>query len=411
MENLNKKDLDIQAAVLNLSCMQEQVLASYRRVRAKAALALVSPRAQQLMAQYGMELQTASTLLVPEGCQLAMQNGTAALQKGQTVSQPTVLVVNGTLTLHPDCQDALESYAAVQVNGELVYPMGMEGRRGRIQVNGSSDAAAHYARAIASYQQRLPGITVYNMVVPNHSEFGLPERIRNDMGCTSQRENLSDVFENYGEGSPVVPVDIYDALDYHKDQYLYFNTDTHWAPLGAYWAYTAFCQAAEEEAAPLSDFPVTSSIEDFTGYLYAVTGESCLGENPDRIDFYEPGFSYTIELSYDGAEFTELSGMYAPDESMGYSAILWGDNPLVRITNQDKASGGKLLLVKDSYGNAIAPFLAANYREVHVADFRSFPQDLPGYCQENGITDVLFFNNVMSANTYSQVETMDALFH
>lgn len=31
MENLNKKDLDIQAAVLNLSCMQEQVLASYRR--------------------------------------------------------------------------------------------------------------------------------------------------------------------------------------------------------------------------------------------------------------------------------------------------------------------------------------------------------------------------------------------
>ena len=131
------------------------------------------------------------------------------------------------------------------------------------------------------------------------------------MGCTSQRENLSDVFENYGEGSQVVPVDIYDALDYHKDQYLYFNTDTHWAPLGAYWAYTAFCQAAGQEAAPLSDFPVTSSIEDFTGYLYAVTGESCLGENPDRIDFYDPGFSYTIELSYDGAEFTELSGMYA----------------------------------------------------------------------------------------------------
>src|SRR5699024_8848849 len=117
----------------------------------------------------------------------------------------------------------------------------------------------------------------------------------------------------------------------HKDQYLYFNTDTHWAPLGAYWAYTAFCQAAGQEAASLSDFPVTSSIEGFTGYLYAVTGESCLGENPDRIDFYEPGFSYTIELSYDGVEFTELSGMYAPDESMGYSAILWGDNPLVRI--------------------------------------------------------------------------------
>ena len=274
---------------------------------------------------------------------------------------------------------------------------------------GSTDAAAAYAQAISGYQQQLPGTTVYNMVVPNHSEFGLPERIRNDMGCTSQRENLSDVFANYTEGSQVIPVDIYDALDYHKDQYLYFNTDTHWAPLGAYWAYTAFCEAANQTAAPLSDFTV-STVEDFTGYLYVATGESCLAENPDHIDLYEPGFDYTIELSYDGVSFTELSGMYAPDEGMGYSMVLWGDNPLVRVTNHDDASGRKLLLVKDSYGNAIAPFLAANYSEVHVADFRSFPGKLPAYCQENGITDVLFFNNVMSANTYSQIETMNGLF-
>ena len=274
---------------------------------------------------------------------------------------------------------------------------------------GSTDAAAAYAQAISGYQQQLPGTTVYNMVVPNHSEFGLPERIRNDMGCTSQRENLSDVFANYTEGSQVIPVDIYDALDYHKDQYLYFNTDTHWAPLGAYWAYTAFCEAANQTAAPLSDFTV-STVEDFTGYLYTATGESCLAENPDHIDLYEPGFDYTIELSYDGVSFTELSGMYAPDEGMGYSMVLWGDNPLVRVTNHDDASGRKLLLVKDSYGNAIAPFLAANYSEVHVADFRSFPGKLPAYCQENGITDVLFFNNVMSANTYSQIETMNGLF-
>lgn len=274
---------------------------------------------------------------------------------------------------------------------------------------GSTDAAAAYAQAISGYQQQLPGTTVYNMVVPNHSEFGLPERIRDDMGCTSQRENLSDVFANYTEGSQVIPVDIYDALDYHKDQYLYFNTDTHWAPLGAYWAYTAFCEAANQTAAPLSDFTV-STVEDFTGYLYVATGESCLAENPDHIDLYEPGYNYTIELSYDGVSFTELSGMYAPDEGMGYSMVLWGDNPLVRITNHDDASGRKLLLVKDSYGNAIAPFLAANYSEVHVADFRSFPGKLPAYCQENGITDVLFFNNVMSANTYSQIETMNGLF-
>ena len=82
----------------------------------------------------------------------------------------------------------------------------------------------------------------------------------------------------------------------------------------------------------------------------------------------------------------------------------------MRIVNEENHSGRKLALVKDSYGNAIAPFLASSFEEVHVIDFRSFPGNLPEYCRENGITDVLFLNNVMSANTYFQIESMNGLF-
>ena len=45
-----------------------------------------------------------------------------------------------------------------------------------------------------------------------------------------------------------------------------------------------------------------------------------------------------------------------------------------------------------------------------MIDFRSFPGNLPEYCRGNGITDVLFLNNVMSANTYFQIESMNGLF-
>ena len=45
----------------------------------------------------------------------------------------------------------------------------------------------------------------------------------------------------------------------------------------------------------------------------------------------------------------------------------------MRIVNEENHSGRKLALVKDSYGNAIAPFLASSFEEVHVIDFRSFP--------------------------------------
>lgn len=273
---------------------------------------------------------------------------------------------------------------------------------------GSTEAAQAYAQAISSYREHFSAdIRVYDMVVPNHSEFGLPERIRDDQGCTSQRENTSDVYNALSSG--VEAVDIYDALNLHNDEYLYFNTDTHWATLGAFYAYQVFCQESGAPVVPLEAMKKTT-VEGFTGYLAWATEESCLYGNPDSIDLYEPSCSYTAGVSYDGETFTTLDSINSTDESMGYSMIIYGDNPLFKIINHDGATGRKLALVKDSYGNALAPFLAASFDEVHVIDFRSFPRNLPAYCEENGITDVLFFNNVMSANTWSQIETMNSLF-
>lgn len=273
---------------------------------------------------------------------------------------------------------------------------------------GDTEAATAYAHAISSYRDQLPNSTVYNMVVPNHSEYGLPERLRSDMGCTSQRQNLTDVFSNYT--SDVKAVDIYDALNMHRNEYLYFNTDTHWAPLGAYYAYQKFCEVAGVQPAAL-DSMKKSTVEGFTGYLYSATEETVLSDYPDYIDVYEPVVPYTAALSYDGDSFEELPGVNSTDSSMGYSMLGWGDLPCLKLVNQNGGTGRKLAMVKDSYGDAMATFLVNSFDEVYVIDFRSFPKNLPAYCEANGITDVLFFNNVMSANTSTQIESMDALFN
>ena len=67
-------------------------------------------------------------------------------------------------------------------------------------------------------------------------------------------------------------------------------------------------------------------------------------------------------------------------------------------------------MIKESYGNAFAPYLAYNYDEVHVIDFRYYSGSLKQYCSDNGITEVLFLNGVMSANTPLQLDNMDGLF-
>lgn len=271
---------------------------------------------------------------------------------------------------------------------------------------GYNEAAGPYAQAIESFAAQLPGIRVYNLVVPNHCEFGLPQRLRDALGCGSQRENTAYIYGSYQN---VIPVDAYDTLDQHKAEYLYFNTDTHWTGLGAYYAYRAFCDAAEAEPAALEDFTV-ETYDGFLGYLYQLCGESCLAGQPDHIDLYEPGFPYTAALSDDGESFTEVAGVNSTDSSMGYSMYLWGDNPCFRIVNESLSTGRKLVLVKESYGNAVAPFLAASFDEVYVVDFRSFAGSLPSFCAGKGITDVLFLNSTIAANTYARVEDLQSLF-
>ena len=115
-------------------------------------------------------------------------------------------------------------------------------------------------------------------------------------------------------------------------------------------------------------------------------------------------------MSYDGLSYFETDSINVHDESSGYSMYLSGDMGCVRVTNNTLSTGRKLLIVKDSYGNAMAPFLTASFDEVHVVDFRYFEDNLPSYCESQGITDVLFFNNEMSANTSMQHDSMRALF-
>ncbi|MBQ1617029.1 MAG: hypothetical protein II086_07200, partial [Ruminococcus sp.] len=68
----------------------------------------------------------------------------------------------------------------------------------------------------------------------------------------------------------------------------------------------------------------------------------------------------------------------------------------------------------ESFGNAFVPYLTYNYSEVHVMDLRTFRDNVgksfQTYCQENGITDVLFSNGVMSANAQIQLDSISGMF-
>ncbi|MEG1779510.1 MAG: DHHW family protein, partial [Oscillospiraceae bacterium] len=93
-----------------------------------------------------------------------------------------------------------------------------------------------------------------------------------------------------------------------------------------------------------------------------------------------------------------------------YGTFLWGDNPFTTIINKEAQTNRKIAIVKESYGNAIVPYIAYNYSEVYVVDFRYYSENLKTLCEQNNINEVLFINGIMSANTASQIDNMNNLF-
>jgi len=280
---------------------------------------------------------------------------------------------------------------------------------------GNEKTALSYSDAVSSYKKALgDGIKVYNMVIPNHTEFGLPQRLSTVIGSNPQRDNTTVIYSNYS--AAVTPVDIYNALGQKRNEYIFFHTDYRWTSLGAYYAYEQFAKTAGFEPTALGEMD-KNTISDFAGSYVTSTWNEQLSGNLDTIDYYTMPADLTCTLyrtDEDGntSETPETVGLYK-EVSSGedfYNVFLYGDNANMVIDNQGITNGDKIALVKDMYGNAFAPFLSNNYDEVHVIDFRYFKGNLKEYCEKNKIKTVLFLNGVMSANSALQIENMNKLF-
>lgn len=272
-------------------------------------------------------------------------------------------------------------------------------------------AAEYYAEAINGYAKKLPkDVKVYNMVVGNHTEFGLPERLINGgIQTDSQSDNINHIIKNLSDR--VTPVDCYNNLAEHCNEYIFYGTDHHWTALGAYYGYEAFC-----ETAGLTPMDITKSekesIDGFLGSLYTATGSAVLANNTDTVDYYSlPNNTSATMMERYGSSTINVDVYYpaATGGDLTYGVFCWGDTAQFVISS-DCGTGKKIAVVKDSFANAFAPYLSANYDEVHLIDYRYWYGDLPQYLKDNGIKEVLFLNNTMSANTASQVDSISNVF-
>ena len=289
-----------------------------------------------------------------------------------------------------------------QIEGLFLYQnMGMQ------IFGGSQTMAERYANTINSYTNALDGVQVYSMVIPTPIEFYLPPKYQGI--SPSQKENIE--FINSHLLPQVKRVDAYSEIEKQKDDYLYFRTDHHWTARGAYAAYLAFCRSAGLEPVALSDME-RHQIDGFLGTYYNQTQDLKLAKTPDFVEYFVPPvkcqtWQYRRGKPFDPVEST-IFASYATSGQNTYGVFLHGDYPLTHIKTDNK-TGRKVLMTKESFGNAFAPFLVSHFDEVFVVDQRYFELNLTDFIREHGVTDMIFVNNIFAANTKIRIEELERI--
>lgn len=204
----------------------------------------------------------------------------------------------------------------------------------------------------------------------------------------NQKEVIAVLYGTLA-GTDITCVDIYDMLEEHRTEELFYRTDHHWTSVGAYYGYQAFLNAKGEGAdvIPLSAYQETVRSENFYGTLYSRSGAFWL--KPDGISTFVPETGMYVERM-DGNR-VQQSELYVEDwlsKKDQYSMFLGGNQPLgVIYTGRDELP--KLLVIRDSYFDSMAPFLTAHYSQIHMIDFRYNRADVEQYRKEHGIEEVL----------------------
>jgi len=203
------------------------------------------------------------------------------------------------------------------------------------------------------------------------------------------------IIENANEAleGSVLSVPVTETLYQHKEELVYYRTDHHWTTQGAYWGYRQFADRAGIEPI-LPDQLTTETVSDaFYGTYYTMANDRSIP--PDTLKVMEPIDmpEYEVCTSDSAACTTSIYVESALQERDQYK-LFFNGNPAWVTIRSNAGTGRSIAVIKDSYANAMIPFLIPHYDRIYMIDMRYFRQNVNQYLDERHVDDILFLYGV-----------------
>ena len=196
----------------------------------------------------------------------------------------------------------------------------------------------------------------------------------------------------------------------------YYRTDHHWTSQGAELGYSVLRQIMDLPAAKGYE-KTTRQLTDFYGTLYSKAPAAWAKSDTIDLVSYE-GNDITVKYVSRGgdheipAECTEINGIptkqglfvKAPETTKDKYASIMGGNFALCELETNGASDEKVLLLKDSYANAVLPELCAQFKHISMIDLRYYhfeEETVSEYVKSHDINRVIYIYNIDFINSDS----------
>ncbi|WP_214741902.1 DHHW family protein [Exiguobacterium sp. s48] len=200
-------------------------------------------------------------------------------------------------------------------------------------------------------------------------------------------------------------IDLEETLGDKTAKEIYFKTDHHWRPEGAFLAYGQIMDRLREQ---FPDAPVLTAEQMETktvdGPFYGSHAREIsmpYVESADTFTYLEPkdGFTTTVCRNGDdcGHPVLDKDVLKNASKFTNYYNIFMGDNyAQAKITQKNPKNDYHLLVLKDSYANPVLGYLGESFGTVSALDVRYFDDydvSIADYAKENDVDAVLFVHN------------------
>lgn len=213
-----------------------------------------------------------------------------------------------------------------------------------------------------------------------------------------------------------------DVLDLRKEMVrdglnhwdFYYKTDHHWNNQAGLWAAAKIAGVLQKKY----DFTgITPDIYNLNNYTVVKYTDWFLGSygktaglakaSPEDFYLLKPNFETDISLNIpnlginqSGSLFDVIYNYKQLDEKdyLGrspYEGFLYSNNHLNQITNYKKPNDKKILMIYDSYGRVVSPYLCLASAHMDILDLRQFGASVKSYInQTNPDVVIVMYNGV-----------------